>query len=123
MSRDLAVQLITKKRSLYEKRHALAIEELAIEEALAHCPLEECESYEAKRFEVNTKQLVIDAALQRSHLFGQRYANSFTPSLCISCFVDHNRESFMLEVESDRGPGTRQFWCLMCKHVARVSPL
>ena len=123
MSRELVVQLIKKKKALYQEQHALAIEELAIEEELAYCALEDEAPLEVKLREANTKKLTVESKIKRSHLFGQRYSHSFVPSLCIACFVDHNKDFSMVEVESDRGNGIRQFECPTCKHVLRVNPL
>ena len=123
MSRELVVQLIQKKKALYQEQHALALQELAIEEELAYCALKDEAALEAKLREVNAKKLAVESAIHRSHLFGQRYSHSFVPSLCIACFVDHNKDSSMMEVESDRGNGIRQFECPVCKHVLRVNPL
>ena len=123
MSRELIVQLIKKKRSLYQAQHDLVIEELDAEEELATCAEEDDARLEVKLRDANAKKLSIEAKIKRSHLFGQRYSHSFVPSLCIVCFVDHNKESFMVEVNSDRGNGIRQFECPICKHVLRVNPI
>lgn len=123
MSRELVVQLIKKKKALYQEQHALAIEELSVEEELACCAPEDDVRLEVKLREANAKKLAEEAKIKRSHLFGQRYSQSFVPSLCIACFVDHNKESFMVEVESDRGNGIRQFECQACKHVLRINPI
>jgi hypothetical protein len=123
MSRELVVQLIKKKKALYQEQHAFALEELAAEEVLAYCALESEAELEVKLREVNAKKLAVESKIKRSHLFGQRYSHSFIPSLCIVCFVDHNVDSLMVEVESDRGNGIRQFECPTCKHVLRVNPL
>lgn len=123
MSRELVVQLIQKKKALYQEQHALALQELSVEEELAYYAPGDNESLEAKLREVNANKLSVEAKIHRSHLFGRRYSYSFIPSLCIVCFVDHNKDSFMVEVESDRRNGIRQFECPACKHVLRVSPI
>ena len=123
MSRELVVQLIQKKKALYQEQHALALQELAVEEELAYCALEDQAALEEKLREANAKKIAVESKIKRSHLFGQRYSHSLVPSLCIACFVDHNQGSAMVEVESDRGNGIRQFECPVCKHVLRVTPL
>ena len=123
MSRELVVQIIKKKKALHEKHHALVIAELAVEEELAYAPSEKEASFEDKKRQVNTSKLAIEVKLKRSHLFGQRYAQDFIPSFCIVCFVDHNTESFMMEVESELGNGIRQFECPVCKDILRVNPI
>ena len=123
MSRELIVQLIKKKRDLYQEQHDLVIEELDVEKELATCAEEDDARLEVKLREANAKKLSVEAKIKRLHLFEVRYSHSFIPSLCIVCFVDHNNESFMVEVKSDRGNGIRQFECPTCKHVLRVNPI
>jgi len=123
MSRELIIQLIKKKKALCQEQHNLVIEELDVEEELATCAEEDDARLEVKLRDANAKKLSVEAKIKRSHRFGQRYSHSFVPSLCIVCFVDHNKEPFMVEVESDRGNGIRQFECSTCKHVLRVNPI
>jgi hypothetical protein len=123
MSRELVVELIKRKKALYQEHHELEIAELAVEEELAYCALEDEPSFEVKLREANAKQVAVKAQIDRAHFFGPRYSRSFVPSLCIACFVDHNKDSLMVEVESECGNGIRQFECPACKHVLRVNPL
>ncbi len=124
MSRELVVQLIHKKKSLYQEQHDLALHELAVEEELAYCALEDKSAIEAKLREANAKKLSVESQLQRSQLFGLRYTHSFVQTICIMCFVDHGRnESLMVEIESSRGNGIRQYECQVCKHVLLINPV
>ena len=99
MSRELVVQLIKRKKALYQEQHTLALDAISVEEELAYCALGNEASLEAKLREADARKIAVEAKIKRAHLFGQRYSHSLVPSLCITCFVDHNKDSLMIEVD------------------------
>lgn len=123
MPRELVVELIKKRKAIHQEKHDLVIEELSVEEELVYCTLNNEANLEAKLREIKVKQFSVNAQLDRAYVFGPCYTHGAIPSLCAICFVDHNKESFMVEVESDRGHGIRQFECPTCKYVLRVDPI
>lgn len=123
MSRELVVQLIKKKKAIHKEQYHLEIEELSVEEELAFCTLEEEPVLQLKLLDVQSKKSASKAQINRAYLFSPRYTQSFIPSLCICCFVDKNKESLMIEVESHRGNGIKQYECPACQHVLRVNPI
>lgn len=75
--------------------------------------------------EANAKEVAAKAKLHNADFFGPRYTRSLVPTLCINCFIEHNKkESLMVEmpVGPDCWDGKRQFECPYCKHVLRVNP-
>ena len=89
MARELVVELIKRKKALYQEHHELEIAELAAEEELAYCALEDEAGFKVKLREANTKQVAVKAKIDRAHFFGQRYSHSFVPSLCIACSASY----------------------------------
>jgi hypothetical protein len=122
MSRDLLIKLIEAKRALYEKEHALALQQLSAKHDLAASSPQDEASLEKRLQDVRAEQLEVEAQIKRAHLFGPRYARSLVPTLCIVCFVEHNRESLMEEVECRFGNGFREFECSVCSHRLQVRP-
>ena len=135
MSRELVVQLMARKKALYaekfeidEKLSALPPEHLwVVDQDPTEYPLdltpEEVkvnESYLA----LNCDALRVQSQIHRAHFFGPRYTRSLFPTLCIACFVDHHKESLMVQVPvgNDCWDGLLQFECPECRHLLRVNP-
>ena len=135
MSLELVVQLIERKRAIYQEQHDLESEYAQLYQNHSWLMNEDL----ADDFpELNDKELEIQgkllkmklsilsnqARLHRAHFFGPRYTHGLIPTLCIMCFVDHHKESSMVKVPV--GPncwdGLTQFECPECKHVLRVHP-
>jgi len=134
MSRELLVQLVARKKAINAKvceakakysqlyqEHSWVMNEDVSNDFPALTPEELKRQQEL--FALKDAILLLEMALNRAHFFGPRYTNGLVPSICINCFIDHSQESKMVEVESDRGNGIRQFECPSCKHVLRVNPL
>lgn len=135
MSRELVVQLQDKKRELYAEKARIESEYSVLhqkhswllnEEITSEPPAldEEELSLQATLLGLKDAILNIERKVNNAHFFGPRYTRSLVPTLCIMCFVDHDRkESQMVEVESERGNGIRKFECPVCKHVLLVNPV
>jgi hypothetical protein len=119
----LVVELIKRKKAIHQANHALVIAELSVEEELAWSPLEEDTALEAKLSDIKAKQYAGNAQLHRAYFYSLRHSHGPIPLLCSNCFVDHGKESSMIEVTSDRGNGIRQFECSSCGHVVRANPV
>lgn len=122
MSRELVIELIKLKKRIHEDNHALVIAELDAEEELAYCsPTNEADLV-IKRDQAVEKNLEAQARLKRAYLFSHRFCKGLVPSFCVTCFVDHNRESLMVEVPVDKNywNGKKQYECPVCKHVLRT---
>lgn len=135
MSRELVTQLIDKKRAIDADTARLEAEYsqlqdhawLVDEESAADFPNLNDEELEIQEKLLTLKLSILSnqMRLHRAHLFGPRYSRSFVPTLCIKCFVDHDKkESLMVEVlvGPDCWDGKRQFECPVCKHVLRIDP-
>ena len=135
MSRELVIQLIEKKRAVYQEQHDLETEYAQLHQSHAWLMNEDL----ADDFpELNDNELAIQGKMlalklsmfsnqgriYRAHFFGPRYTRSFFPTLCIMCFVEHHKESPMVKVPvgNDCWDGLLQFECPECKHVLRVHP-
>ena len=136
MSRELVDQLIEKKRALNAEIVRLETEYSQLHQNHAWLMNEDL----ANDFpELDDKELAIKeellnlnlsvlrnkARLKLADFFGLSYARSFIPTLCIVCFVDHDkRKSSMVEVKLDPNfwEGKKQYECPICKHVLRVDP-
>lgn len=134
MSRELILQLQDKKRALYAEKARIESEYSVLhqkhswllnEEITSEPPAlnEEELALQATMLGLKDAILGLERRVNNAHFFGPRYSHSFIPTLCIMCFVDHDRkESFMVEVPvgPDCWDGKRQFECSVCKHILRV---
>lgn len=134
MPRELVVQLMARKKALNsekfeidEKLSALPPEHLwVVAEDTADDPLELTpEEMKVKEafLALNRRKLQVQAQLDRAKRFRTRHPGGVLPPFCLDCFVVHDEDSLMIEVESDRGNGIRQFECPVCKQVLRVNPI
>ena len=136
MSRELVIQLIEKKRAIYQEKHDLESKYselhqkhawLMDEEITSEPPAldEEELALQAAMLGLKDATLSLERRVNNAHFFGPRYTRSLFPTLCIECFVNHDRkESLMVEVPvgPDCWDGKRQFECPACGHVLRVDP-
>lgn len=113
-------ELIKKSKALYDEQEKCKKEECAVEEELIKCSLSEEEALKVKQQKIKEKKLAVDSKIKRTHIFGQRYADRPAPSLCIKCFIDQDKESQMVEVESDRGKDIQKFECPICKYFLHI---
>ena len=134
MPRESVVQIIARKKAIYieqfeieKEKSAIAPEHLWVINKNATADSFDLTSEEA---EIKAQSLTLDmrmsntkVALHRANLFGRLHTKGLIPTLCLTCFVDHNKSSLMVEVESDRGNGIRQFECPACKQILYVNPL
>ena len=136
MSRELVLQLQDKKRALYAEKARIESEYLELhqkhswlmnEEITSEPPAldEEELALQATMLSLKDAILSLERRVNSAHFFGPRYTRSLFPTLCIMCFVDHDRkESLMVKVPvgNDCWDGLLQFECPACKHVLRVHP-
>jgi len=129
MSRELVIQFIEKKRAIYQEKHDLESKYSALLKKHAWLVDEEITSeppelaLQAAMLGLKDAILSLERRVNSAHFFGPRYTRSLFPTLCIECFVNHDRkESLMVEVPvgPDCWDGKRQFECSVCKHVLRV---
>ena len=122
MSRESVVQLIARKKALYQKQYEVGLQKLSAEEALAYCaPENEAES-QAKFLEANAEELAVQLQLNRAQLFGLRFAKSPFPSICLVCFINHGESSSMAGTKSTFGNGFKHFKCDNCGAEVSVAP-
>ena len=136
MSRELVIQLIEKKRAIYQEKHRIESEYSALHQKHAWLMDEEITSeppaldekeltLQASMLGLKDAILGLERRVNNAHFFGLRYTRSLFPTFCIMCFIDHDRkESLMVRVPTgpDCWEGLLQFECPVCKHVLRVHP-
>lgn len=134
MPRESIEELIARNAALNaeqfeidEKLSALPPEQLwVVSHDMTNDPIEltpQQEKVKASFLALNSRKFAIQAQLKRAHLFGLHHTKGVLPTLCLDCFVDHNKDSLMIEVESNQGNGIRKFECPICKHVLQIDPL
>lgn len=136
MSRELVIQLIEKKRAIYQEKHDIESKYSALhqqhawlmdEDVASEPPALNQEELALQETMLSLKDALLsfERRVNNAHFFGPRYSRSLVPTFCIKCFVDHDRkESLMVEVPIDKKywDGKKQYECPMCKHVLRVDP-
>ena len=136
MNRELILQLQDKKRDIYAEKARIESEYsefhqkhgwLMNEEITSEPPAlnEEELALQAQLLGLKDAILSLERRVNHTHFFGPRHTRNLVPTLCIMCFVDHDRkESSMVKVPtgSDCWDGLLQFECPACKHVLRVHP-
>ena len=111
MSRELIEQVIEIKKTLNEELEKAQLEYVALEKKLPYSiGQKEAELQELHR-RANEKKVAIKAKLDRAETFGRRFCKGVAPSICITCFIDHDLSSEMVEIESRLGNGIRTFKC------------
>ena len=124
MPRELVVDLIKRKKAIHQANHVLVIEELSVEEELAYCYAPEKEAeLNVKLGDIKTKKLAVEAQLGRAYEFSGRHTSGPIPTLCPTCFVDHNESSLMVESAERHWTGERLFKCEKCGtefHLAEI---
>ena len=105
MSRELIEQVIEIKKTLNEELEKAQLEYAALEKKLPYSiGQKEAELQELHR-RANEKKAAIKAKLDRAETFGRRFCKGVAPSICITCFIDHDLSSEMVEIESRLGRG------------------
>ncbi len=122
MSRELQVQVIRRKRALYHERHDLALQTLAIEEEIAYASPEIAPVLQQRLLQAKDAEETVQLRLRRAQLFGQEFAKSLVPSICLTCYVDDDLSAEMIEIESRLGNGIRRFKCERCGVELSIEP-
>jgi predicted metal-binding protein len=120
MGRELIVEVIALKKSLYQAEHDLHLRGIAIEEEFQFADEERQFEKEKKLLDLEAQQLQVQLKLKRAHLFGLRLAKGKIP-YCIACFVEDAEMPEMVRIEP-RILGTSLFKCSACGHELKTEP-
>lgn len=118
--RELILETIAIKRSLYQTEDELHRREIAVEEKFLFADEEQKTEKERELLAIEAAQMQVQLKIRRAHRFGLHFANGTTPR-CSTCFVEHGTLPEMAPAKP-RILGTSLFRCSACGHELKTEP-
>lgn len=118
--RELMVQVIALKRTLYKTKHNLDLEKLAIEESLLWGTPNDEPKLQAELLETEQKLRSTMTKLDRAQSFGLSLGKGSEPH-CICCYVNDHAISRMVSI-TPRILGTSLCKCDRCDQELKFEP-